>query len=86
MRALSRLAAQTSGSDSDSFTAARLLAGDTLFHGSIGRTDLPGGSYPQIISSIREKLLTLPDGLVVYPGHGDTTTIGAEREFNPFLR
>lgn len=78
--------AQTSGSDSDSFTAARLLAGDTLFHGSIGRTDLPGGSYPQIISSIREKLLTLPDGLVVYPGHGDTTTIGDEREFNPFLR
>ena len=66
--------------------AARLLAGDTLFQGSIGRTDLPGGSFPQIISSIREKLLVLPDDLVVYPGHGDITTIGSEREFNPFLR
>ena len=66
--------------------AARLLAGDTLFQGSIGRTDLPGGSYPQIVESIRDKLLTLPDDLVVYPGHGDTTTIGVEREFNPFLR
>lgn len=70
----------------DSRDVARLLAGDTLFQGSIGRTDLPGGSFPQIISSIREKLLALPDDLVVYPGHGDTTTIGAEREFNPFLR
>ncbi|HXA78865.1 MAG TPA: MBL fold metallo-hydrolase [Candidatus Acidoferrales bacterium] len=69
-----------------SLRAARLLAGDTLFQGSIGRTDLPGGSFPQILSSIREKLLSLPDELVVYPGHGDTTTIGAEREFNPFLR
>lgn len=65
--------------------ASLLIAGDTLFQGSIGRTDLPGGSYPQIISSIREKLLVLPDQTVVYPGHGDTTTIGAEREFNPFL-
>jgi hydroxyacylglutathione hydrolase len=70
----------------NSVVDARLLAGDTLFHGSIGRTDLPGGSFPQIISSIREKLLALPDELVVYPGHGDSTTIGAEREFNPFLR
>jgi len=65
---------------------AVLLAGDTLFHGSIGRTDLPGGSFPQIIDSIREKLLVLPDELLVLPGHGDTTTIGEEREFNPFLR
>ena len=65
---------------------ACLLAGDTLFHGSIGRTDLPGGSFPQIIRSIHEKLLVLPDDLVVYPGHGDTTTIGDERERNPFLR
>ncbi|MGH9716358.1 MAG: MBL fold metallo-hydrolase [Candidatus Acidiferrales bacterium] len=63
----------------------RLIAGDTLFQGSIGRTDLPGGSYPQIISSIREKLLVLPDEMVVYPGHGDKTTIGTEREQNPFL-
>ena len=66
--------------------AARLLAGDTLFQGSIGRTDLPGGSYTQIIRSIREKLLQLPDDIVVYPGHGGSTTIGVEREFNPFLR
>jgi hydroxyacylglutathione hydrolase len=70
----------------NSKAAARLLAGDTLFQGSIGRVDLPGGSYPQILASIREKLLTLPDEMVVYPGHGDTTTIGSEREFNPFLR
>ncbi len=63
-----------------------LFSGDVLFAGSIGRTDLPGGSFPQIMSSIKEKLLTLPDELVVYPGHGDITTIGAERAHNPFLR
>jgi hydroxyacylglutathione hydrolase len=67
--------------------SARLLAGDTLFQGSIGRTDLPGsGTFPQIISSIREKLLVLPDDMIVYPGHGDITTIGSERALNPFLR
>ncbi|HEX4141394.1 MAG TPA: MBL fold metallo-hydrolase [Candidatus Methylacidiphilales bacterium] len=66
--------------------AAVLLAGDTLFHGSIGRTDLPGGSYPQILNSIREKLLVLPDEMVVLPGHGEATTVGEEREYNPFLR
>jgi hydroxyacylglutathione hydrolase len=65
---------------------ARLISGDTLFRGSIGRTDLWGGSYPEIINSIREKLIVLPDEIVVYPGHGETTTIGAERELNPFLR
>jgi hydroxyacylglutathione hydrolase len=63
-----------------------LLAGDTLFQGSIGRTDLWGGSMPKIISSIREKLFVLPDDVIVYPGHGDTTTIGFERYNNPFLR
>ena len=63
-----------------------LLAGDTLFQGSIGRTDLPGGSYPQIMKSIHEKLLVLPDEVIVIPGHGDPTTIGEEREHNPFLR
>jgi hydroxyacylglutathione hydrolase len=70
----------------NSIGLARLLAGDTLFQGSIGRTDLWGGSHPQIIQSIREKLLVLPDEMVVYPGHGAQTTIGAERQYNPFLR
>jgi hydroxyacylglutathione hydrolase len=64
----------------------RLIAGDTLFQQSIGRTDLWGGSHPQILQSIRDKLLVLPDDVVVYPGHGDTTTIGFERAHNPFLR
>ncbi|HXA57379.1 MAG TPA: MBL fold metallo-hydrolase [Candidatus Acidoferrum sp.] len=63
-----------------------LLSGDTLFQSGIGRTDLWGGSFPQIIRSIREKLLVLPDETLVYPGHGGTTTIGEERETNPFLR
>lgn len=63
-----------------------LIAGDTLFAGSIGRTDLPGGSLRKIIHSLREKLLTLPDETVVVPGHGPVTTIGQEREHNPFLK
>ncbi len=63
-----------------------LFSGDTLFAGSIGRTDLPGGSYRQIIASIKEKLMVLPDALLVYPGHGPVTTIGEERETNPFLK
>jgi hydroxyacylglutathione hydrolase len=67
-------------------SCGRLLAGDTLFRGSIGRTDLWGGSLPQILDSIRGKLLTLPDDVVVYPGHGEITTIGFERAHNPFLR
>ena len=65
---------------------ARLLSGDTLFRESIGRTDLWGGSYPQILDSIRAKLLTLPDEVTVYPGHGEITTIGFERANNPFLQ
>lgn len=65
---------------------ARLLAGDTLFRGSIGRTDLWGGSLPQILDSIRAKLLILPDDVTVYPGHGEITTIGFEKANNPFLR
>ncbi|HTV57567.1 MAG TPA: MBL fold metallo-hydrolase [Verrucomicrobiae bacterium] len=64
----------------------RLISGDTLFHRSIGRTDLPGGSFPQILGSIRDKLYTLPEETLVYPGHGEPTTIGAEREANPFVR
>jgi hydroxyacylglutathione hydrolase len=62
-----------------------LIAGDTLFAGSIGRTDLPGGNYKKIIDSLRGKLLALPDQTVVVPGHGGLTTIGQERESNPFL-
>jgi glyoxylase-like metal-dependent hydrolase (beta-lactamase superfamily II) len=62
-----------------------VISGDVLFAGSIGRTDLPGGSYPQLIDSIKTKLLTLPDDTVVYNGHGPETTIGVERRTNPFL-
>jgi glyoxylase-like metal-dependent hydrolase (beta-lactamase superfamily II) len=62
-----------------------VLSGDTLFAGSIGRTDLWGGSFPAIMTSIRSKLLTLPDETVVICGHGPRTTIGAERRSNPFL-
>jgi glyoxylase-like metal-dependent hydrolase (beta-lactamase superfamily II) len=62
-----------------------LVAGDTLFAGSIGRTDLPGGSYDKIMSSLRGRLMQLPDETVVIPGHGPLTTIGAERETNPFI-
>ena len=65
--------------------AAKLLAGDTLFAGSIGRTDLWGGSLEQILRSIHQKLMILPDETVVYPGHGAVTTIGRERAANPFL-
>ena len=63
-----------------------VLAGDTLFAGSIGRTDLPGGNYEQIMDSIHSRLLTLPDETRVIPGHGPATTIGAERKANPFLK
>jgi glyoxylase-like metal-dependent hydrolase (beta-lactamase superfamily II) len=64
----------------------KLIAGDTLFRDSIGRTDLPGGNTRQILSSIKTRLLPLPDDAVVLPGHGANTTIGRERERNPFLR
>jgi hydroxyacylglutathione hydrolase len=63
----------------------KLFAGDTLFSGSIGRTDLWGGSFTEIIRSLKGKLLELPDDTIVYPGHGETTTIGKERATNPFL-
>ena len=64
----------------------KLIAGDTLFAGSIGRTDLPGGSYEKILHSIHDRVLALPDETIVIPGHGPLTTIGEERESNPFLQ
>jgi glyoxylase-like metal-dependent hydrolase (beta-lactamase superfamily II) len=63
-----------------------LIAGDTLFAGSVGRTDLPGGDSRQLIRSIRDQVLTLPDETKVIPGHGPNTTIGEEREENPFIQ
>ena len=66
-------------------TERKVFVGDVLFAGSIGRTDLPGGSTQQLLSSIKTKLMTLPDDVVVYSGHGPTTTIGEERLTNPFL-
>jgi hydroxyacylglutathione hydrolase len=66
--------------------APQLFSGDTLFAGSIGRTDLWGGSMDKIMESLRTKLMHLPDETVVYPGHGPVTSIGKERELNPFLQ
>ncbi len=63
-----------------------VFTGDTLFNFGIGRTDTPGGSYDQLLNSIQSKLMVLPDNTVVYPGHGPESTIGTEREWNPFLR
>ena len=63
-----------------------IFSGDTLFRESIGRTDLPGGSYRQIISSIKEKILPYPDDTLIYPGHGPATTVGEEKATNPFLK
>lgn len=60
------------------------LGGDVLFDGSIGRTDLPGGDFDTLIGSIQKKLFVFPDDMVVYPGHGPTTTIGKEKKYNPF--
>ena len=62
-----------------------IFSGDTLFNGSVGRTDLIGGNHDKLMESIRERLLVLDDDIVVYPGHGDDTTIAAERRGNPFL-
>ena len=63
-----------------------VFTGDTLFAGGIGRTDLPGGSYPDLIKSIKEKLLILGDDKTIYPGHGPDSTIGEERRINPYLK
>ena len=62
-----------------------LISGDTLFQESIGRTDLPTGSYSALIHSVQDKLMSLPDEVKVYPGHGDETSIGHERKYNPFV-
>lgn len=62
-----------------------VLSGDVLFAGSIGRTDLPGGSHAQMLTSLREKVLPLDDDVLVLPGHGNATTVGRERSANPFL-
>jgi glyoxylase-like metal-dependent hydrolase (beta-lactamase superfamily II) len=64
----------------------KLIAGDTLFAGSIGRTDLPGGSLEKIMRSLHHQVMALPDETIVVPGHGPMTTIGEERESNPFLQ
>ncbi len=63
-----------------------VIAGDVLFRESIGRSDLPGGNHEQLLQSIRGQLFTLPDETIVYPGHGMSTTIGHEKEYNPFLQ
>lgn len=62
-----------------------VVGGDVLFRGSIGRTDLPGGNFDQLIKNIRQKLFVLPDDCTVYPGHGPETTIGFEKQYNPFF-
>jgi hydroxyacylglutathione hydrolase len=76
---------ETTASSTAKRGTGQLFAGDTLFAGSIGRTDLWGGDFAGIIRSLKGKLLELPDETVVYPGHGQTTTIGKERATNPFL-
>jgi glyoxylase-like metal-dependent hydrolase (beta-lactamase superfamily II) len=62
------------------------VVGDSLFRGSIGRTDLPGGSHGELLKSIRDKIFSLPDGTRLFPGHGEETTVGWERTNNPFLQ
>ncbi len=67
------------------FADGILFSGDLIFSGSVGRTDLPGGSWNQLINSIRNKILTLPDETIILPGHGPSTTVKEERENNPFI-
>ena len=63
-----------------------LFSGDSLFHGAIGRCDLPGGDEPTLITALQQRVLSLPDEVVVYPGHGEPTTVGEERLRNPYLQ
>lgn len=63
-----------------------LLSGDTLFYRGVGRTDLPGGSWTELVKSIKTKILTLPDETTVLPGHGPYTSVGQEKSFNPFIQ
>jgi hydroxyacylglutathione hydrolase len=81
-----RQAGHADDSEKTGVHVPQLLSGDTLFAGSIGRTDLWGGSMEQIMDSLRDKLMHLPDETIVHPGHGPMTTIGRERELNPFLQ
>lgn len=62
-----------------------IFVGDTIFQGSIGRTDLPGGNYDELINSVESKIFTLPDETIIYPGHGPETTVGYEKKYNPFF-
>lgn len=64
----------------------KIIVGDAIFAMSIGRTDLQGGNYEQLINSINKKIMTLPEDTVIYPGHGDCTTVGDEKRYNPFLK
>lgn len=64
----------------------QLIGGDVIFQGSIGRTDLPGAHYATLANSIVEKIMVLPDDTTIYPGHGPATTVGSERQINPFVR
>lgn len=63
----------------------RLIVGDLIFAGSIGRTDLPGGNFDDLMQSVRTKIFTLPDSTMIYPGHGPETNVGQEKQFNPFF-
>jgi len=66
-------------------TRKLVICGDALFAGSIGRTDFPGGDMELLVKNIREKILTLPDDTLILPGHGPTTTVGQEKQSNPFV-